>query len=76
MLEIHEKRQITRIIGPNQAVKMKASAFEIIQNPVGVAAVNVLEAQTTMIKFLSNKVNALEELLVQIKEATCGSEKS
>lgn len=76
MLEIYEKKTIYRLVGPNQRIKMKASAFEVVQNPVGVDAVNVLEAQTTMIRFLTNKILAVDELLLKIlnaPEATFGT---
>lgn len=76
MLDIYEKRTVIRIIGPNKTIKVKESPWEVIQNPVGVYSPHVLEAQTTMIRFLTNKINALDELLRTIvPEVKDGTEK-
>ena len=62
-LAIYEKRTITRLIGPNKAVKMKASAIEVIAHPIGVSASDVLHAQSVMIWHIFEKQEALDQLL-------------
>lgn len=62
-LAIYEKRTITRLIGPNKAVKMKASAIDVLAHPIGVSASDVLHAQSVMIWHIYQKQESLDQLL-------------
>lgn len=62
MLELHDKRNVWRIIN-NKAVKLKQSPIEVLEAPVGVRMDSLVDCTADVVRVLYNRVVDLEDML-------------
>ncbi len=65
-LDIYSKIKIKRIIGPGKAIELQQSPFEVLAQPFGVQASDLLRVHTITIKHLLKEQEETNDLLRKI----------